>query len=171
MCILELTPKGHVSKRDWITCSKYANHSRLNNQQDWENVVDHSMCTRIFNLIMDKLFLWAPIIVKQMTTETIWFCLSSHTNWVFHILREADVERKVSNISIICYILSRNGNGTAFTALYLPTLFRCSFSILQSITRTISFFDKFLIACNVFSLFFGLKVIICYMMVYSLLYI
>ena len=26
----------HVFKKDWTTCSKYDNHSRLNNQHNWE---------------------------------------------------------------------------------------------------------------------------------------
>ena len=28
-------PKRQVFKRDWIVCSKYDNHSRLNSQHDW----------------------------------------------------------------------------------------------------------------------------------------
>ena len=31
---LKWTPKKYVSKRDWTMCSKYANHSRFNNQHD-----------------------------------------------------------------------------------------------------------------------------------------
>ena len=34
-------------------CSKYDNHSRPNSQHKWGSLYDHSMSTRIFNLIMN----------------------------------------------------------------------------------------------------------------------
>lgn len=34
------TKMTHV-KRDWTTCSKFANHTRLNNQRNWGDLYDH----------------------------------------------------------------------------------------------------------------------------------
>ena len=34
----------------------YANHSKLNSQDDWGNVYDHSMSTFIFILIINKIW-------------------------------------------------------------------------------------------------------------------
>ena len=49
---------------------------------------------RIFTLIMNETFKWAPKIIRQMATGSVWIYLSSHSNWVFHILQEVGAERK-----------------------------------------------------------------------------
>ena len=36
------------------------NYSRFNNQHEWKNLYDHLMNIRIFTLIMNKIFIWAP---------------------------------------------------------------------------------------------------------------
>ena len=41
-------------ERDWSTCSRYAIHSRLNRQHDWDDLHDNCMGTRIFTLIMNE---------------------------------------------------------------------------------------------------------------------
>ena len=43
--------KKPMFERDWITCSKYFDHSRLNNQHD------HSVNTIVFTLTMKKMFI------------------------------------------------------------------------------------------------------------------
>jgi hypothetical protein len=49
---------------------------------------------KILTLIMNKIFIWALKIMKQMATDMIW--QPSHTNCVFHILPEVGAERQVS---------------------------------------------------------------------------
>ena len=44
--------KDNVFKRDWTTCSKFVNHSRLNSQHNWGDLYDHLMSKRIFTLII-----------------------------------------------------------------------------------------------------------------------
>ena len=41
----------HMCKRDWTTCSKYAKHSRFDNQTNRGKCCDHLMSIRIFTLI------------------------------------------------------------------------------------------------------------------------
>ena len=68
---------GHqrlVFKRDWATCSKYLNYSRLSSQHVWGNQYGHLMSMRIFTLIMNKIFIWAPKILRQLAKGTIWIC-------------------------------------------------------------------------------------------------
>jgi hypothetical protein len=48
---------GIVFKREWPTCSKYDNHSKFNSQHNWEDLHDHLMSTRIFTLIINKIFM------------------------------------------------------------------------------------------------------------------
>ena len=43
-------------KRDWTTCSKCANHSRLNSHHDGENLYDYLMIIKKFILILHKIF-------------------------------------------------------------------------------------------------------------------
>ena len=45
---------------------------------------------------MHKIVIWALKLVRQMATDMIRICLSSRTNYVFQILQEVGVERKVS---------------------------------------------------------------------------
>ena len=42
--------------KDWIACSKYDKHSRLNSQLNWEDLYDYLMSTQISTLIMNKVF-------------------------------------------------------------------------------------------------------------------
>ena len=53
--------KTYVWKR--LACWKYNNHSRLNNQHNWGergkgHLQDHLMNKRLFNLKMNKIFIW-----------------------------------------------------------------------------------------------------------------
>ena len=61
-----------LQKIEVRTCSKYANHSRFNNQHDWGNLYDHLMNTRvIWPLIMNKIITRAPnIMKKKMAMDT-----------------------------------------------------------------------------------------------------
>jgi hypothetical protein len=64
-----------------------------------EDLCDHLMSTRIFTLIMNKIFIRVLTIMKQMATDMIGF--ANHLaitccDCVFHILREVDAEGKVS---------------------------------------------------------------------------
>ena len=52
--------KKDIFNWDWTTCLKYANHSRVNIQHDWEDLCDHSMSRIIFTLNMHKIFTWSP---------------------------------------------------------------------------------------------------------------
>ena len=53
--------KRHVFERDWTKCSKYAKHSKFNNQHDLEDMYDHLMSTRNFTLIINNLFIMSFI--------------------------------------------------------------------------------------------------------------
>ena len=75
----------HVFERDRITCSKYDNHARLNNQHNWGNLYYHLKNTTILTLIMNKIFIWALKTMKKVVTASIWICKPSHTNCMFHI--------------------------------------------------------------------------------------
>ena len=46
---------------------------------------------------MNKIFIWAPKIMKKVATESIWICLPScPTNNVFYILEEVGSLKKVT---------------------------------------------------------------------------
>ena len=48
-------------KRDWATCSKYVNHSRFESHYKLGgDLYDHLMNTKIFTLIVIKIFIGAP---------------------------------------------------------------------------------------------------------------
>ena len=63
-----------VLDRDWIACSKYANHSTLNSQNHWGDLYDHLMTTKIFTSIVNKIFIRAPEIMRQMAICMNWIC-------------------------------------------------------------------------------------------------
>ena len=52
------------------------------------------MSTRIIALIMNKNFIWAPKITRQMVASTIWICWSSCTNCVLYISYEKWMHRE-----------------------------------------------------------------------------
>jgi hypothetical protein len=48
----------HVCKRDWTTCSKFVNLSKLNSQHNWgTDLHGHFMSSRILTLKMMKIFI------------------------------------------------------------------------------------------------------------------
>ena len=63
--------KKDVFNRDWTTCSKHDNHSRLHN---WVDLYDHLMSMRIFILILNEIFIRAPKIMRKVTAISIWIC-------------------------------------------------------------------------------------------------
>ena len=63
------TKKTRVNK-EWTTCSN-ATHCRLKSQHGQGNMYDHLTCTRIFTLIMDDLFIWAPNNTRQTDMDTV----------------------------------------------------------------------------------------------------
>lgn len=58
--------KRHIFAKDWTTCSDYDNHSKLHSQDDYKHLHDHVMSTRILTLIMLKVFIRAPRIVRKV---------------------------------------------------------------------------------------------------------
>ena len=76
-------------------CSKYAKHSRLNSEHDWRDIYDHLMSLRMFTLTLNKIFIWAPNIMRQMAMGMIWICESSCRNCMLHILWEVDAENSI----------------------------------------------------------------------------
>ena len=78
-CVVRCGPKnGHwkTCSRDWTSCSKFVNHSRLNMQHNWGDLSDHSMRKRIFTLIMIKIFIWALKCMKKSLQA--WFGFANH---------------------------------------------------------------------------------------------
>ena len=78
------------------------NHSRLIGHQHnwwgwrgWRGLYDHMISTRIFTFTLNEIFMWAPKIMRQMATATIWIWQSSRTNCVFHII-QVGADRRVS---------------------------------------------------------------------------
>ena len=67
-----------------------------NSQQNWGDLYDHVMNSRIFTLTMNKIFIWAPRIMRKMATDMIQNCQSSRTNCVEHIVQEVGAELIVS---------------------------------------------------------------------------
>ena len=53
-----------------------------------EGIHDYLKSTRIFILIMNKIFIQAPKIMRKVATTSIWICYPSCTNHAFHILEE-----------------------------------------------------------------------------------
>ena len=53
-----------------------------------ENLYDHFTSTRIFTLMLSKIFIRAPKILRKTTMTWIWIYEPSHTTHVFHILGE-----------------------------------------------------------------------------------
>ena len=51
--------------------------------RDWEDLYDQLTSTRTFNLNVNKTFIRALVITRQMATSMIW--ILSCTNFVFHI--------------------------------------------------------------------------------------
>ena len=88
------TLKWHVFKRDWTMWSKYVNRLGLHSQHDWRDLYDHLMSTRIFTFIVNKIFMWAPKVMRQVTLGTIWICYCA-----FYILREVGVERNCIQVT------------------------------------------------------------------------
>ena len=67
VCLQGQIPKRHQFRRDWTPCSKYVDHSRLNIQHNYGHLHDHLMSMKIFSLILNKMFIWAPkIMVKWL---------------------------------------------------------------------------------------------------------
>ena len=67
-------------------CSKYINHSRLYSQHNWGDLYDYFISTRIFTLIINKIFIRALSTRRKMATGMHWICYSSRINSVFQIL-------------------------------------------------------------------------------------
>lgn len=89
----------HVFKRNWTTCLKSdVEHCRLNRQHH-NGVpcpIDHLMSTRILTLMINKIFIRAPEIMKNMATGR--FVFANHlVVIVFRILEEVGAERTVSD--------------------------------------------------------------------------
>ena len=56
----------------------------LNSQHKWQDLCDHSMNTRIFTLIMNKIVIWAPNIMRKEQLPQFGFA----NDRVFHIPEE-----------------------------------------------------------------------------------
>ena len=50
----------YVFRIDWVVCSKYDNHFSFNSEHNLGDMFDHLMSTRIFTLIMNKIFIRSP---------------------------------------------------------------------------------------------------------------
>ena len=63
-------PNKYVLKKMWTMCSKYDDHSKLNNQHIWENLYDHLISMEIFTFMMNK----GSKITREMARASIWIC-------------------------------------------------------------------------------------------------
>lgn len=59
------------------------------------NLYDHLRIKLIFTLIVNKIFMRAPQILRKMTTALIWICYLFCTNCVLNILRQESAELNI----------------------------------------------------------------------------
>ena len=54
-------------KKNWIVCSKYDNHYRLNNEHTWRwgTYMTNLITMEIFTLLMNKMFIWALEVIRK----------------------------------------------------------------------------------------------------------
>ena len=99
-CVVSCGCKNALKKdlcwREIGLCAENVNHSRLNSQDNWGDLYDYLMSTRIFTLTMSKIFIWAPKVIRNITMATIWNWQSSCTYCVFCNLWEVGAELKVT---------------------------------------------------------------------------
>ena len=71
---------------------------------------DHSMGMRLFTLIMNRIFLWAPRSMRKVSTASTWTCSPSRTTGVFHILEKWEVgeSKKVTIYINIAFFVHAN---------------------------------------------------------------
>ena len=77
----EQTPKRHDFQKDWTTCLKYANHSRLYSPHNIGGPIRpfHEL-KKTFTLIQNKRFMRAPEMIRKVVAASIWIC-SPPCNW------------------------------------------------------------------------------------------
>jgi hypothetical protein len=83
-------------ERDWITCPNYDRYSRFNSQHNKRHMYDHLANTRIFVLMLNKIFVWALDIMRRVVKTSIWISYPSRTKHVFYILEEVGYLEKVT---------------------------------------------------------------------------
>ena len=83
------TKKKDVFQRGWTTCSQYNIHSRFDNQHNWErDLYDHLMSAKIFTLILNQIFIYAPNIMRKAIRALIWIGQLSRTYCMFSYHKE-----------------------------------------------------------------------------------
>jgi hypothetical protein len=87
----------------WTICSKHANHYRLNNQHNWEDLYDHLVSIRIFTLTMNKIFIWAPKIDVGKHGQWKQVDLAKKTAWHLCSHLRDGVEEITRNTS--CFVI------------------------------------------------------------------
>jgi hypothetical protein len=55
-------------------CPRFYNHSKLNSQLNWGDLHDQVMSTRIVILIVSKIFVRTPKIMRKVAIVSIWIC-------------------------------------------------------------------------------------------------
>ena len=75
-------------KKNQTMCSKYDNQYRLNSQHHWVNLYDHLTSKRIFTFMMNKVFVRAPKVMRNIATTFMWICYQTCTHRMFHSLGE-----------------------------------------------------------------------------------
>ena len=76
-----------VQKRlDWVLKIWYI-HCRLNSESNLGvGLYDHFMRTRIFTLTMNKIFIWAPNIMRKVAIVCIWInWIANHLKLILHV--------------------------------------------------------------------------------------
>ena len=62
------------SKEMELCAQNFNHHSRPNNVHIWKNLYDYLMNMRIFTLMMNKIFIEAPKIMRKVATALMWIC-------------------------------------------------------------------------------------------------
>ena len=77
------TKETHVLKRDWTMCSKCVNYSGFNSQHKLAGLCCHQRRTIVLTLTMNKIFIQAPFIMREMLLPRYWF--ANHLILPYHM--------------------------------------------------------------------------------------
>ena len=86
--IQERTPKKFVLKRDQTIYIEDINHCKLDNHLKWMDLYEHSISMRLFTLIMYKILIRAPKIMRKVGYNLNYLGFVNHLAPImcFHIL-------------------------------------------------------------------------------------
>ena len=122
-------------KRDRIACSKYDNHFRFQVYVIWRDLYDHSMSTIIFMLVMNKILIWAPKIMRSKWLQP-WFGFASCLVLIVRFITQTwyswrhHMACKKCRKCLVFFSNTRNVGLNWSLEAALPTTSRCFYTML-----------------------------------------